>query len=87
MKPITDSIAINPSGWDEVGEYGDLQLYGATLIIDTPKFKKGEKVDCISFLFTQSLCQLWKKAEKKMGNSVASSEKVDEFPIKIVIGQ
>lgn len=86
MKSITDSIAVNPNGWDEVSEYGDIQLYGATLVVDTPKFKKGEKVDCITFLFSQSICQLWRKAEKKIGNAVASSEKIEEFPIKLVIG-
>ena len=86
MKSITDSIAINPSGWDELGD-GDIQLYDATLVVDTKKFKKGDKVDCVSFLFSQSICQLWRKAEKKMGNDVTSSEKIEEFPIKLVIGQ
>jgi hypothetical protein len=86
MKSITDSIAINPSGWDEVGE-GDIQLYDATLVVDTPKFKRGEKVECITFLFTKSICQLWRKSSKPTTDSgYTATEVVDEFPIKLIIG-
>lgn len=72
---ITNFIAKDFDGWDEVGD-GDIQLYNATLQVDTPKFKKGDKVENIAFLYTLSKCQIINK----------EGDVVDEFPIKLVIG-
>lgn len=82
---ITDSIAVDPSGWDEAGDYGDLQLYNATLVVDTPKFKKGTKVKTITFLFTQSLCQIYDVSGPKDEDGFQPTAVVDEFPIKLAI--
>lgn len=75
-KNITDSIAINSSGWD--GDQESLQLYDAELVIDTPKFKTGTIVKVISFEFATSQCQIWDDS----GETV-----IDEFPIKLVINK
>ena len=83
--PITDSIVSSSSGWDECGDYGDIQLYDAVLAIDTPKFKKGDKVDTVSFVFTQSICQVWQKGITD-STGFTPVEKIDEFPIKLIIG-
>ena len=75
MKTITDFIAIESSGWDECGDFGDLQLYDAKLVVDTKKFKAGDVVDTISFLFTKSICQIYHDNGKI----------IEEFPIKLII--
>jgi hypothetical protein len=81
MNAITDSIAINHSGWDDIGEYGDIQLYDATLVVDTPKLKKGTKVDVVAFLFSKSQYEIY----KKLGKGPTSVEIVDKFPLKLVV--
>jgi hypothetical protein len=80
---ITDSIAKDASGWDEAGDWGDLQLYDATLQIDTKKFKKGDKVDCITFLYSQSICQLYRPVGETDINGFTATELVEEFPITL----
>lgn len=83
---ITDSIAKDGTGWDEAGEFGDLQLYDATLMVDTKKFKAGDKVDCITFLFSKSICQIWQpkgKVDDKYG--FHETEMIEEFPIKLSV--
>jgi hypothetical protein len=82
-KFITNSIVESSSGWDECGEYGDVQLYDAVLAVDTKKFKKGDKVDTVSFMFSQSIVQIYmKSATEKDGFTPV--EVVEEFPIELV---
>jgi len=73
-KSITDCIITNSTGWDELDD-GDIQLYNGILQIDTPKFKKGDKVDNVSFIFSKSMCEIIDKD----GNLL------DSFPIKLII--
>lgn len=85
---ITDSIAKDASGWDEAGNWGDVQLYDATLVVDTPKFKAGTKVEVITFLFSESRCQIWKSVplpepKDKTDGRISGTEMIDEFPITL----
>lgn len=82
-KFITDSIIKDSTGWDEAGDYGDLQLYDGILQIDTVKFKKGDKISCASFMFTQSICQLH-QPKGKMKDGFQATEMIEEFPIGLV---
>ena len=62
-KNITNSIVASYKGWDEGGgDYGDVQLYDVVLAVDTKKFKKGDVVQCATFLFSESKVQLWNKS-------------------------
>jgi hypothetical protein len=74
MKNITEQIIANSTGWDEAGDYGDVQLYNGILQVDTAKFKKGDKISTATFLFTQSILQLWNKE---------GSGLVEEIPLKL----
>lgn len=54
------SIIASYDGWDEAGgDYGDIQFYKAVLAIDTKKFKKGDMIECVTFLHSAGICQLW----------------------------
>lgn len=80
-KLITNQIATidtdKDGGWDEAGEYGDIQLYNATLVVDTPGgIKAGTKIDSIAFIFSQSLCELYDEDGKSL----------EKFPLKLSIG-
>jgi hypothetical protein len=78
---ITDSIVSSCGGWDEAGEYGDVQLYQAVLAIDTKKFKKGQTVETISFVFSKSLCQIWDKAGCESADGCQPMEVIEEFAL------
>jgi hypothetical protein len=81
-KLLTSSIVSASSGWDMAGEYGDIQLYDATLAIDTKKFKKGDVISCVTFLFSQSLVQLWQPVGPKV-DGFQSGEVVEEFSVTL----
>jgi hypothetical protein len=81
---ITKSIVSSSGGWDEAGEYGDIQLYDAVLAIDTRKFKKGDKVKTITFMFSCGICQIWAEKGRKLENGVQKMQIVEEFPIRLV---
>ena len=83
-KLITDFIVESSTGWDMAGDWGDLQLYNAKLAVDTRKFKKGDVVNCITFLFSQSLCQIYQPVGKKV-DGFQETAIVEEFPIKLSI--
>ena len=80
---ITDSIVLASEGWDGAGEYGDVQLYGAILAIDTKKFKRGQRVETITFAFSKSICQIWDKKGKEE-NGVQPMEVIEEFGLTLV---
>ena len=80
---ITDSIVLSSEGWDEAGEHGDVQLYGAVLAVDTKKFKQGQRVETIAFLFSKSVCQIWDK-KGEVENGVQPMEVVEEFGLTLV---
>ena len=61
-KPITDQIIEEATGWDEAGDFGDVQLYNGKLRIDTVKHKKGEVISCAAFLFTQGVAEFYDEA-------------------------
>jgi hypothetical protein len=61
QKPITDYIIQDSTGWDEAGDFGDVQLYNGVLQIDTPKHRKGDIIECTTFLFTKSIVQFYNK--------------------------
>jgi len=77
---ITDWIAKDCSGWD--GDIESIQLYDATLVIDTPKFKAGTKVEVISFDFIKSKCEIF---GPRNGEPGSQQEILDSFSIKLVI--
>lgn len=80
-----NSIVSSSGGWDEAaGDYGDFQLYDAVLAIDTRKFKKGDKVSTITFLFSRGLCQIWAEKGERLENGCQKMEIVEEFPIKLI---
>ncbi len=79
-KDISSSIIESSSGWDEAGDYGDIQFYDCKLAIDTKQFKKGDFVKTITFLYSQGLVQLWNYDEEKLKKEgFAPGEKVEEF--------
>jgi hypothetical protein len=71
---ITSSLIASSGGWDEAGDYGDIQLYDAVLACDTKKFNKGDKIKCVTFLFSKSIVQFWDGADM-----------VEEFPISLIV--
>ncbi len=70
-KSLIDQIIADSIGWDEVDGF-DVQFYYGVLQMDTVKFKKGEKVPCATFLFSQSILQLW------VGEDI-----IEEIPLKL----
>jgi hypothetical protein len=80
---ITKSIVSSSAGWDEAGDYGDIFLYDAVLAIDTKKFKKGDKVSSVAFMFSCGVCQIWDKTGKTLENGVQEMQVVEEFPIRL----
>jgi hypothetical protein len=79
---VTKSIVASSTGWDMAGDYGDIQFYNATLATDTNKFKKGDVVETISFMFTTGICQLLKTSGPEK-DGCSPCEVVEEFPISI----
>ena len=80
---IINSIVSNHNGWDECGEYGDLQLYDATLAIDTKNFKKGDMVECIAFIFSKGVCQIMKSLPVYEDGFIPTKI-VEEFKLKLI---
>lgn len=58
-KPITNQIIENPTGWDEAGDFGDVQLYNGTLTIDTKNHRKGDVIPTAAFLFTLGVAEFY----------------------------
>ena len=81
---ITKSIVSSSSGWDEAGDYGDVFLYDAVLAIDTKKFKKGDKVSSVAFMFSCGICQILDTTGKTLENGVKEVYVAEEFPIRLV---
>ena len=80
---IVDSIVSNHNGWDECGEYGDLQLYDVTLAIDTKNFKKGDMVDCITFMFSKGICQIMQSLPADEDGFI-QTKIVEQFKLKLI---
>lgn len=59
---LTDQIAINPSGWDEL-DVMDIIIYDATLVQNTRKFKKGDIIESIAFMTSSSTIELYQDGE------------------------
>lgn len=82
-KSIISTIISEYERWDEAGgDYGDIQFYNAKLAIDTKKFKKGDVVKCVTFMFSESVCQLWTDG-KKEPDGFTPTEVLEEFQIKL----
>lgn len=77
---ITDWIAKDSSGWD--GDIESIQLYNATLVVDTPKFKAGTRVEVINFDFIKSKCEIF---GPRIGEPGGEQEILDTFPIKLTL--
>jgi hypothetical protein len=74
--PITNDIVSSYAEWDEINEFGDVQLYDAILAVDTPKFKKGDKVGIIVFIFSESKAEIYRSGYL---------EPLDSFGLKLSI--
>lgn len=80
---VTSTIIESSTGWDEAGDYGDIQFYDAVLAINTRKFKKGDKVSTVTFLLNQSKCQIYQKSGPSV-DGFTPEKVVEEFGIKLV---
>lgn len=47
------------TGWDEAGDYGDIQFYNCTLVRDIGEFKAGQVVQVITLLISKGVIQFW----------------------------
>lgn len=84
--PITNSIVAESTGWDECGDYGDIQLYNAKLAVDlSPSFKKGDVVETIVFMFSESKIEIYESCHEKTRFGQTPNRIVGTFDIKLSI--
>ena len=74
---IASSIVESFEGWDECGIYGDAQLYDVVLAIDTKNFKKGDKINTVTFLLSESTCVFYNED----GTEVLETFKLKLIPV------
>ena len=58
-KPITNQIIEDATGWDETGDFGDVQLYNGKLMVDTKNHRKGDVIPTAAFLITRSVAEFY----------------------------